>query len=93
MGKFEEDFLSRQHIPPIVWWRYIDDIFLIWPHSRGGGLLHQSPKPSPQHYQIHLRHQQDICQLPGRQNIERHTWETHHLPLHKTDRRSPLPTL
>ena len=34
MGKFEEDFLSRQHIPPLVWWRYIDDIFVIWPHSR-----------------------------------------------------------
>ena len=34
MGKFEQDFLLRQHIPPLVWWRYIDDIFLIWPHSR-----------------------------------------------------------
>ena len=34
MGKFEEEFLSHQHIPQLVWWRYIDDIFLIWPHSR-----------------------------------------------------------
>ena len=23
MGKFEEDFLSRQHIPQLVWLRYI----------------------------------------------------------------------
>ena len=33
MGKFEED-LSCQHIPPLVWRRYIDNVFLIWPHSR-----------------------------------------------------------
>ena len=34
MDQLERKFLARQHLQPLVWWRYIDDIFLIWPHSR-----------------------------------------------------------
>ena len=34
MGHFEEKFLSTRRLLPLVWWRYIDDIFMIWPHSR-----------------------------------------------------------
>ena len=30
----EQKHLARKHIQPPVWWRYIDNIFLIWPHSR-----------------------------------------------------------
>ena len=35
MGKFEEDFMRTRHTLPMVWWRFIDDIFMIWPHSPG----------------------------------------------------------
>ena len=33
MGKFENDFLNSQLLKPTVWFRFIDDIFLIWDHS------------------------------------------------------------
>ncbi|WP_171480033.1 hypothetical protein, partial [Acinetobacter baumannii] len=29
---FEEQALNSYHLKPWVWWRYIDDIFLIWEH-------------------------------------------------------------
>ena len=31
---FEEKFLLTHRPVPLVWWRYIDDIFMIWPHTR-----------------------------------------------------------
>ena len=34
MDKFERDFLSKHPLAPLVWWRYIDDIFMIWPYTR-----------------------------------------------------------
>ena len=34
MDKFEGDFLSKYPLIPLIWWRYIDDIFMIWPHTR-----------------------------------------------------------
>ena len=34
MDKLERDFLSTRKLIPLVWWRYIDDIFMIWQHSR-----------------------------------------------------------
>ena len=33
MGKLEEDFIKGQRLKPMVWWRYIDDIFMIWEHG------------------------------------------------------------
>ena len=33
MGKLEEEFLEAQSLKPIVWWRYIDDIFMLWRHG------------------------------------------------------------
>ena len=35
MGKFKEDFMRTRHTLPMVWWRFINDIFMIWPHSLG----------------------------------------------------------
>ena len=32
MGKFEQQFLQTQNKLPLVWWRYIDDVFTIWTH-------------------------------------------------------------
>ena len=34
MAAFEEDALKKYHFQPWLWWRYIDDIFLIWEHGR-----------------------------------------------------------
>ena len=31
--KFETDALSRAPYQPHIWWRYIDDIFMMWTHS------------------------------------------------------------
>ena len=30
----EENFLENSVLKPSVWWRYIDDIFMIWQHGR-----------------------------------------------------------
>ena len=33
MGKFEEDKLNQYHLQPLIWLRFLDDIFLIWEYS------------------------------------------------------------
>ena len=33
MGAFEDRFVYTYHLQPLVYGRYIDDIFMIWPHS------------------------------------------------------------
>ena len=33
MGQFEEAAINGHALKPWVWWRYIDDIFLIWEHG------------------------------------------------------------
>ena len=30
MGKFEKQALEGAKIKPYVWWRFLDDIFIIW---------------------------------------------------------------
>ncbi|XP_060071249.1 uncharacterized protein LOC132551153 [Ylistrum balloti] len=34
MDYIEKKFLATQEKIPLVWWRYIDDIFFIWTHTR-----------------------------------------------------------
>ena len=33
MDRLQNDFLETQILKPLVWLRYIDDIFFIWTHS------------------------------------------------------------
>ena len=33
MDQLETRFLENQNLKPLVWFRYIDDIFFIWPHG------------------------------------------------------------
>lgn len=33
MGKLEADFMKTQQLLPSVWYRFLDDIFMIWDHS------------------------------------------------------------
>ena len=33
MDSLEEEILSNSHLKPLVWWRYIDDIFMMWEHG------------------------------------------------------------
>ena len=33
MDKLERDFIATRKLIPRVWWRYIDDIFIIWQHN------------------------------------------------------------
>ena len=33
MGSLETTLLERALLKPSVWWRYIDDVFVIWPHG------------------------------------------------------------
>jgi hypothetical protein len=34
MGHLETTFLNKQDLKPLLWARYIDDIFVLWPHGR-----------------------------------------------------------
>ena len=34
MDHLETKFLQSQSLQPLVWFRYIDDIFFIWPHGK-----------------------------------------------------------
>ena len=33
MGKLEQQLLARTRKGPPIWWRYIDDIFVLWNHG------------------------------------------------------------
>ena len=33
MDSLEEDMLNNSLLKPLVWWRYIDDIFMMWEHG------------------------------------------------------------
>ena len=33
MGEFEENGMENFNLKPWVWWRYIDDVFMIWEHG------------------------------------------------------------
>ena len=33
MAELEQMALEKYHLEPTVWWRYIDDVFLIWKHG------------------------------------------------------------
>ena len=33
MGDLEQKILAQSPLRPLVWWRYIDDILMIWPHG------------------------------------------------------------
>jgi hypothetical protein len=34
MHTIESRFLATRKLKPLIWWRYIDDVFSIWPYSR-----------------------------------------------------------
>ena len=34
MDKLESDFLKSQELTPLLWYRYIDDVFFIWTHGK-----------------------------------------------------------
>ena len=33
MCDLEQKISAQSPLKPLVWWRYIDDIFMIWPHG------------------------------------------------------------
>ena len=33
MGDLEQKILAQSPLKPLVWWHYIDDVFMIWPHG------------------------------------------------------------
>ena len=33
LDELERGFLENYHLQPLVWWRYIDDIFMLWQHG------------------------------------------------------------
>lgn len=66
MDQLEQKFLNQQTIKPMVWWRYVDDIFIIWTHHRDAlSGVHGSSKPISQNHKVHLRNQRHQDKLPG----------------------------
>ena len=54
MSKFEQDHVYTYHLQPTLWKRFIDDIFLIWPHGMDSfNRIHSASKHCPLHTQIH----------------------------------------
>ena len=39
MGKFEKDFLESSDVQPLLWFHFLDDIFLIWDDSEENLLM------------------------------------------------------
>ena len=35
MGDLEQKILAQSPLKPLIRWRYIDDVFMIWPHEEG----------------------------------------------------------
>ena len=35
MGDLEQKILAQSPLKPLLWWHYIDDVFIIWPHGEG----------------------------------------------------------
>ena len=33
MSKLEEKMIREYHLDPLVWWRFLDDVFLNWLHG------------------------------------------------------------
>ena len=33
MGEFEEKAINSSDLKPLIWWRYIDDVFMVWEHG------------------------------------------------------------
>ena len=34
MSNLEERMISEYDLDPLVWWRFLDDVFLIWLHGK-----------------------------------------------------------
>ena len=54
LAKFETDALSHAPQQPHTWWRFIDDIFMIWTHRRRVTHFYYLPQQYSSHYQIHF---------------------------------------
>ena len=54
MSKFEQDHVYTYHLQPTLWKRFIDDIFLIWPHGMDSfNRIYSALKHCTFHNQIH----------------------------------------
>ena len=53
MGDLEEKLLAQFPLKPYLWWRYIDDIFMVWTHGEDKhGRFYQPHKLIPQYHFI-----------------------------------------
>ena len=89
MGKLEAEILAKSSHKPLHYRRYIDDIFLIWPHSEDKTwTIYHSHEQSQQIHPIHAREKPKWVSLPQHHclqtNWSRPTWhvQTAHQNIH-----------
>ena len=66
MTKFEQNHVYTYHLQPTIWKRFIDDIFMIWPHGMDSLLEFITLEYCTPNYQIHKHY------LPNRISFSRH---------------------
>ena len=92
LPKFETDALTRASFQPFIWWRYMDDIFMIWTRSiQDLNKINFLSQWHSLHNEIYMRLFFHTHTLSRRQRLTSQR-QNRHRPLHQTYRQTPIPT-
>ena len=93
MDKIQSDFLKTQEAKPLVWYRYIDDVFFIWTHGEQklNSFLEELNNYHPNIKFIHESSKENISFLDLSVNLSENKLYTDLYM--KTYRQTPVPSL